>query len=228
MLDIIVIGIIVISGWIGFKIGFIKTVYQLVASLISFLIAMTVYPVFSTLLKMTPLYGALQQWVSEILPKTEIQAGLQAQSAMIEEVTQWLPQFLTDYLVVNNNPEIYKMLGVSKLKDYIIISVSDFCITVLAIIIAWILIKVILAIFISILDLVSKLPILKTANQMAGILAGSFKGVLFIWLVYMVLPLLILIPQFSMIENMIQSSVIAKVFYDNNILLEIISGLLLK
>lgn len=228
MLDLIVIAIIIVSGIVGIKLGFIRTVYQLISSLLALGLAIMVYPIIVTILKLTPLYENIKNWVQQLMPSFEMNMGLQAQGTAIQEVTKWLPEFITDKIVANNNPEIYELLGVTKFIDYIVVSLANLCIAGIAIILAWILIKIVLSIGVGILDLVSKLPLIKTANQLAGGVVGVIKGVFIVWLGCLVVPFLILIPNLSQLEYMINQSIITKILYEQNIILQVITGFLFK
>lgn len=228
MLDLIVIAVIVLSCVIGMKLGFIRTVYQLVSSLVAFVLAIFVYPIIETILKLTPLDEAVKGWVQTLMPSLEANMGLQAQGSAIYEATKWMPEFIADKIVANNNPEIYELLGVTKLIDYIVVSITNLCMAGLAIIITWVLIKSVLSIGIGILDLVSKLPILKTANQLAGGIAGFVKGLLIIWLGCILIPFLSLVPSLSQLQEWLDASTVTKILYENNILLQVIIDFLFK
>ena len=177
---------------------------------------------------MSSLYPTLQGWIKGMMPTLEGSLGLQSQGALIEQATAWLPSFLTEKLVVNNNPEIYAMLGVDKLIDYIVVSITNLFITGIAIAIAWIVVKIILAIGVGVLDLVSKLPILRTANQLAGGIVGALRGVLFVWIGCILVPFLVMLPELAQLEALIKGSVITKMLYENNLLLQLIMDMLFK
>lgn len=228
MLDLLVIGVIIVCGIIGLKLGFIKTIYQFISSLVALVLAIMVAPVIEGILKLTPLYTSIQAWFLKMLPSFEATLPKQSENAAIREATSWLPQMLTDQIVANNNPEIYALLGVDKLVDYMIMSLTNLCITGLAVVSAWIIIKVLLSIGVGILDLVAKLPILKTANQLAGFVVGLVKGVLFVWIGCLLVPALVLIPSLAQIQQLIEASFLTKILYDYNIVLQVISNVLVK
>lgn len=224
MIDFIVVAIIFITACIAAKVGFIRTVYQLLSSVISLVLAFFIYPIIEQMLKLTPLYEGIKTWIREILPEVG-NVGLQAQANIIEDTLKWMPNLITDQIIKNNNPEIYQLLGVSNLIEYIVTSVANLCIMGIAIVICFVVIKIGLTVGINILDLVAKLPILKTANKWAGFVLGLIKGVFIIWLICLIIPFLIMIPQFSELKSLIEQSFLMELFYNHNFILQIITSL---
>lgn len=226
MLDIIIIAIILVTAGIAAKLGFIRTVYQLASSIIALMLAFIVYPIIEVILKVTPLYIGIQAWIREMLPSVELATGLQQQAKEIMSVTEWLPSFIGEQLVQNNNPEIYELLGVTSLIEYITVYLSDLCIVAIAIMIAWVVVKIGLSVFVGILDIVSKLPLLKTANKWAGFTVGLVKGLFIVWMILLVVPVLMIIPQLSNLDTLIEGSILTKSLYENNIILQIINSII--
>lgn len=224
MIDFIVVAIIFITACIAAKVGFIRTVYQLLSSVISLVLAFFIYPIIEQMLKLTPLYEGIKTWIREILPEVG-NVGLQAQANIIEDTLKWMPNLITDQIIKNNNPEIYQLLGVSNLIEYIVTSVANLCIMGIAIVICFVVIKIGLTVGINILDLVAKLPILKTANKWAGFVLGLIKGIFIIWLICLIIPFLIMIPQFSELKSLIEQSFLMELFYNHNFILQIITSL---
>ncbi|MEG0388285.1 MAG: CvpA family protein [Niameybacter sp.] len=91
--------------------------------------------------------------------------------------------------------------------------------------ICFIVIKVGLTLAVGVLDLVAKLPILKTANTWGGFIVGIIKGMLIIWIICLVIPFLIMIPQFAGLEMLVEESYLMTLFYNHNILLEALVNL---
>lgn len=224
MLDFIIIGIIVITTIIGAKVGLIKTVYQLLSSVISLVLAFFIYPIVEAILKVTPIYTAIQEWVRKLLPDIG-DIGLQAQAQLIQEKFSWMPEFMLNKMIENNNSEIYNLLGVSTLIEYIATFIANTCLMAIALVICFVIIKVGLTITSSVLDIVAKLPILKTANKWGGLVVGFIKGMLIVWVICLIIPLFMMIPQFAGLEKLVEDSFLLQLFYQNNIILETIVNL---
>ncbi|MEF9958811.1 MAG: CvpA family protein [Niameybacter sp.] len=224
MLDLVIIVIILITALIAAKVGLIRTLYQVFSSILALVLAFFVYPIIETILKLTPLYTTIQEGVKNLLPEMG-NVGLQAQAQLIRENFKWMPEFMTNQLIENNNPEIYNLLGVSTLVEYIVTFVANTCMMAIAVVICFIVIKVGLTLAVGVLDLVAKLPILKTANTWGGFIVGIIKGMLIIWIICLVIPFLIMIPQFAGLEMLVEESYLMTLFYNHNILLEALVNL---
>lgn len=220
MIDLIILIIILGAACIAAKVGFIKTVYGLLSSLIALVLAFFIYPAIEYMLKLTPIYEGIKGWVTERLPEVG-NVGLQGQATIIQESLTWMPDFITDKMVRNNNPEIYELLGVSTLMEYMATFVANLCIMGIAIVVCFIVVKVGLAISVNLLDLVAKLPILKTANKWAGFIVGLIKGVFIVWLICLVVPFIMMIPGLSSINTLIEESLLMQLFYEHNVILQL-------
>ena len=73
------------------------------------------------------------------------------------------------------------------------------------------------------LDIVSKIPILKGVNKTLGVAAGLLQGLIIIWLFFYLLTLFQNVGWGEMLLSMIQESRFLTVLYENNILLYIIT-----
>ena len=81
--------------------------------------------------------------------------------------------------------------------------------------------RIILSFISKLSDLITKLPIIKQINKTGGVIYGLIKGIL---IVYAILAIIYLISPMvnSNLFNAIDSTIIAKEIYNNNILLTII------
>lgn len=228
MLDLIIVLIIIGSGLLAAKIGFIRSVYQLVSSVIALLLAIVLQPIVSGILKITPVYTWIQANIDKMIPDTPAGLGVQGENYFIGEITQVFPRFITELIIRNNNSEVYQLLGVQDLKQYVVMTLANIVLAIIAICITWLIIKIVLATAIGVLDLVSRLPIIRTANQLAGFGVGVLKGLLFIWLIFSFLPVLVGVPQMSQYQGKIEESVVAHYLYENNLILQVISQMGLK
>ncbi|MEG0014029.1 MAG: CvpA family protein [Clostridium sp.] len=219
MLDIIIIVFIGLTGFIASRKGFIKAAYQLSSFILALVISVMVYPIMSSILKLMPMYEGIKNWNIERVSSLKIIGGLQAQSDTIREATAWLPDFMSEQIVQNNNPEIYNLMHVEGLVEYISTYIADICINAMAIVIVWIIVRIILSIIVGTLDLFTKLPILNFTNKIVGFVLGITKGTCIIWLIYLVIPFLMIAPQFTVIENLLNQSILGQWLYNNNLIL---------
>lgn len=219
MLDIIIIIFVGVIGFIAMKKGFIKTAYQIVAYVVALIVSFMIYPIMSGILKLTPIYEGIKEWNIHSISAIPVIEGVQAQTNTIREVTSWLPEFMTNQMIQNNNPEIYSLMKVDNLIEYISTYVADLCINALALLVVWVVVRIVLGLIVGTLDLVAKLPLLNFANKIAGFILGVIKGTFMIWIIYLIVPFLVIFPSFVEIQLLIEKSLLGKWLYDNNLIL---------
>ncbi|MGL4345242.1 MAG: hypothetical protein ACRCTE_08600 [Cellulosilyticaceae bacterium] len=228
MLDLIVGLSIIIGIAIGAKKGFVRVAYEMVSSILALVLAFVIYTPIKAILAMTPLYTAIYTWNMEKVGEIVVIQSIQSQAKAIQEATAWLPQFIGEKLIQNNNSEVYRLMGVTNLSEYISSYITDLCLSVIAILVVWIVVKIILSIGFGALDLIAKLPIIRTANKGLGAVAGSIKALLLTWIICLLVPVLVLIPAFAGLQQLLDASMLTKWLYQNNIILQYMSSLLIK
>lgn len=226
LVDIIVIMILFINGLGGYKRGFIITVFRLTTLIITVLLTYKLYPAISAFIRnSTGLYETLKNSISGSINLDGVTNQLLASQGTEHINTLQLPNFIKDSLIENNNYEIYDILKVDNLKDYIAGYLANICINVIAAIGVFILIFIVLKIVESVLDMITRLPILKSINRMFGLGLGLCIGCIMIWVLCTCVTFFYANPKFDNISQLIETSKIAKRFYYNNFILDTIVNL---
>jgi len=224
--DIIVILILIINGFGAYRRGFIITVFRLTSLILTILLTYKFYPAISTFIRnSTGLYETLKNNISNSINMDAITDQLLASQGTEHIKALQLPDFIKDSLVENNNYEIYNILQVDNLKEYISGYLANICINVISAIGVFLLIFIILKTVESILDVITRLPVLKSINRMFGLVLGLCIGCIMIWVLCTCITFFYANPQFENITQIIETSKIAKVFYYNNIILDTIVNL---
>lgn len=220
MLDILVIIVLLLFGIIGYNRGLIDTVFTLFSTAVSLVLAFIVYPVVNFILKLTPIYTEINKWVSEKVATIDFGMGVQTQSKAISSNITWLPEFISEQLVENNNTEMYKLLGVQNIVDYVSVSLTHIIISMLALLITWVILKFV---FTGVLrgmgKLIAKLPVISGLNKLGGLGVGFAKGLLTLWIIGLLIPLVMTIPAYEGIGAYIEASYLTKWLYENNLVI---------
>lgn len=214
--DILVLVIIIISTVAAYRAGFVKACFNFFSSIISLVLAYNLYPVVSKWLRDSGWFDTVKQSVSSTLNlKQNIeQLSLNAQSEFINSLD--LPNFLKSALIENNNSEIYSILDVSQIDQYISGYIASMCINIIAMIGTFLIVLIIIKVLVSVLDLVAKLPVLNFANRNLGAILGFAKGLLIVWILCVVVTFFYSNPTFEPVIAAIRQSTIAKFLYENN------------
>ncbi|MGL4789953.1 MAG: CvpA family protein [Anaerotignaceae bacterium] len=198
------------KGLVGACMGFVSTVGGLVGTYYF-------YPILTKILRGTIVYDKILEGVSKTINLEGIMEGMLTSSEAIFNLE--LPEFLKTSLLENNNPVVYGVLGVNKVEEYIVGYISNICLNILCMIIVYILIVIVIKVLIITLDIVTKLPGLNLLNKTGGLVTGVVKGVIVIWVINLFLVFFYSNDSFRWVFEMINTSKIAILFYEKNILL---------
>lgn len=77
-------------------------------------------------------------------------------------------------------------------------------------------ISLLLNAIVTLLDLVSQLPVLDQMNKMGGFLVGVLFGVLIVWIGTLGLSFIISIQATTELSELIEASILTRLFYYNN------------
>ena len=190
IIDIILIAIVVLSAFLGYKKGLVKLGAKLFAGIIAIIITIVMYK---------PVSGM-------IINNTTIDEKIE--NAIIQNTTNFINENdkmqngITEHVEKNVLPEQAENL--SKNVVYVI--------TALVLFIA---VKIILSIIISLMDFVANLPILKQFNEIGGIIYGIVRGTLIVCICVLLIGVYTKMKPESTLNNNIQNSYLTKIIYKN-------------
>ena len=202
LIDVILIAIIALCAFIGYKQGLIKAAIKIAAFLIAIIVALILYK---------PVSGF-------IINNTKIDDNIK--NTMIEKIT---PEGM------NKNDKVTSTANISqKIVDTTNNSIENIAetltnkiIEVVVLLLLFIIVRIILIFITALADLIAKLPILKQFNETGGLIYGIIKGLI---IIYVLLGILLLCEPLigNSLADVINSSIITKLIYNNNILVNII------
>ncbi len=228
MLDLILIGFIAFMGFISYKRGFVISIYKLFSIFITLGIAFICYPIIGELLKLTSIDENIQSYITSIIANLSIVEGLQSQTQALQSYLDFMPQDLVNILVENNNKEVYELFEVNNIVDYVATYISNMAVNVIAIFITWIIATIGLAIGIRSVNVITKLPVIRTFNELGGLCVGLIHSVIIIWLFCLIAPFIMESASFTWLKTIWNSSSLINIFYENNLILNYITQFSLK
>ena len=222
VLDVIVVAIIVGCGVAAWRKGFIRAAFGFLPMAAALVGTHFVSPYVGKFLRGTFLFDSLSGSIEDSmgLDKALQDGAMKTQTEVIEAMP--LPDFLKEALLENNNPVIYQLLDVDNLKEYIAGFLANVCLNILSVILAFLLIYISVTIVLNALNLFSKLPVLGFINHFMGFLIGSAKGLLFVWLGFIVLTFFQCKADLNGLFAALDATYLAKNLYENNILQQFI------
>lgn len=192
-LGIVVTGILLLTAYKGFRRGFIREIVSFFFVFLALAVSWAINPyVNEFFMENTPVYEKIQescQSFVESQKKQELTSpGTEEQTGFIEGLE--LPELLQKGLESNNTAEVYTYLAVDSFGEYISEALARMIVNGLSFFVSYLLASVILRLGTWVLNLLAGLPVLKSANKLAGGLVGAVKGVLFVWIAFLVMTIL--------------------------------------
>ena len=192
-LGIVVAGILLLTAYKGFRRGFIREIVSFFFVFLALAVSWAINPyVNEFFMEDTPVYEKIQescQSFVESQKKQELTSpGTEEQTGFIEGLE--LPELLQKGLESNNTAEVYTYLAVDSFGEYISEALARMIVNGLSFFVSYLLASVILRLGTWVLNLLAGLPVLKSANKLAGGLVGAVKGVLFVWIAFLVMTIL--------------------------------------
>lgn len=211
--DLIVVILILLAVFKGYKKGFIKTGLGVLSFFVAIVITFMFYkPVMNFMRENT----GFESWFSEYLYNINV-GGVEEMDNSTESGDDYisnLPKVVVDIIGLEEVKENVKVTVVEK--------IVDFTLKLLSIMIVYIIARIILNIVIILLDSIAKLPVLKQFNELLGVLIGAILGVIQVYTVCAVVAVFSSISFMMGIATTINTSMFAHMFYNNNLLLQIL------
>ncbi|PKM54050.1 MAG: hypothetical protein CVV00_09925 [Firmicutes bacterium HGW-Firmicutes-5] len=127
-----------------------------------------------------------------------------------------LPGNILRFLEKNNTPEINDKLEANGLGDYISGSIATMAVNAFVFLIVFLIVSLLLNAVVIVLDILTRLPIVKSMNKLGGFSVGLVIGILIVWVTTMSLSFIISIQATETLSELIENSIFTKLFYYNN------------
>lgn len=229
---IIVIGIVLITGVVGYYKGLIKTILSMATIVLSALLTSVVAPeVAKILCENESVYSGVYDAVSENIDLSEVTKELAktasdkldeaSQSEILDEIG--MPPVVKDIIIESGNLEKFTEENSDKFAQYLYNLITDLIINASVYVIVFIVLSIILAVISSVLNIISKLPVLKSLNRMAGAVLGVVEGFIIVWLFFILVSVL---PGNEFMEKCnedIQENPVLTYLYDNNVIMSVVA-----
>jgi hypothetical protein len=189
-LDLGVVILLALCALAGYRQGLIRTVYRLASFFIALFLANALYPYVARLLSGSSIYTAIQDSIKTALGLEDFVATQAAAThTEVIESLYFLPAALRDMLNSYFAPNINDIARIDAIENYISAFFADIAINGIAIILVFALVMIILSVAGVLLDIVGKLPVIRTFNNIGGLIAGIIMGAGIAWLCIVLLSI---------------------------------------
>ena len=217
ILDIVIIAIMALSIFLGYRKGLVKIAVKLCAFLIAIIVSIVFYkPVSNIIINNTQLDEKIESVIIEKgsikIEEDEIRKDEQGEQQTNESFLENVQGYVEETVAETQNELIKKAAK----------EISGRLINIIVIVGLFIITRLILILLVLISDVITNIPIIKQFNKLGGILYGIIRGVLLIYSILAIVFLVVSISGNSNIIQIIESSVLTEFMYESNILLNII------
>lgn len=207
IVDIIIIAIIALSIFLGYRKGLIELAIKLCAFVIAIVITFILYkPVSNLIINTTSIDETIENSILE--KANDVMEGEKGEE-LSEETnpgeTEKLSEEIKQEAKEGLLPEAARGLSVNIVRGGVII-------------ILYVLIRIALRFVTALANLVAKLPILKQFNKAGGAIYGALRGILIIYVCLIIISIFGQINPENEIHQNIEQSTLGKTMYENNIL----------
>lgn len=215
-LDIIFLLIIIIPAIMGLVRGFVKTALGFLPIPISIAGTYFIAPNICSYARGTKFYNILAEKISGAFNFEEF-TGI-ANSAEYAERMQ-LPDFIKNAIMSNDNSIVQNILGTTDVNGYVSNFLANICMNVIVVIAVFLIILVICHIILSLLDMISNLPVLNFFSRVFGFIVGGIQGLAIVWIIAIILTYFVCSPENTALMELINQTYIASFLFENNVLL---------
>lgn len=217
ILDIVIIAIMALSIFLGYRKGLVKIAVKLCAFLISIIVSIVFYkPVSNIIINNTQLDEKIESAIIENgsikIEEDETQKDEQEEQQTNDSFLENVQGYVDETITETQNELVRKAAK----------EISGRLINIIVIVGLFIMTRLILILLVLISDVITNIPIIKQFNKMGGILYGIIRGLLLIYATLSIVFLVVSISGNSNILQTIESSVLTEFMYESNILLNII------
>ena len=196
LIDVVLLLIIAITTFIGYKRGLIKIAFKFIGFILAIIISITLYkPISNFVIDYTTIDDNIEKTIENRL----------SSNITKEE---------TDNIIANYYTNV-KNSSISVVSE----GIAKTIVNVGCMLLVFIISNIILLFFKFSGDLIAKLPLIKQCNSAGGFIYGLLEGFLLIYIFLAIVAILSPVIDINQFINIINSSIITNIMYNNNIIL---------
>lgn len=208
VLDIILVLILLISIFMGYKKGLVNVAFNILAFLMALIITFILYkPVTNLVIKNTD----FDEKIAQII----VENGTIKEDGNVEErsgIEGYIDKYVKDTTINATNNTVESL---SKI-------VAEKVVSIIVIILLFIVSRVLVILLKFLFNSLAELPIIKQCNEIGGLIYGVIRGVVVIYILLAIIFFIVSMNNSQFWTGLIDSSIITKMIYTNNLILKII------
>lgn len=191
---IAVIAILAIGAIIGWKKGFVDMLFGAVSMILALILAVIIAPKLGAAVQQNEgIMDKLTVKVSEVLNLEELAVEVPDADGLVENLN--LPDVIKEKITSAEfmekiNIDTFAEDATGKMANAVAVFLAKTIITAVCFVVVFIVALILLYLLNKVLDVFAKLPLLKQANQIAGLALGVCQSVLVIWMFFAVITMI--------------------------------------
>lgn len=222
-LGIVVAVILFFLLCMGYRRGFIKEIVSTFFVILAIVVVWFVNPYVNTFIREnTPVYERVQHSFSEFVEEQMAEISTpdkSQQESIIDNLA--LPELIKKEIEKNNTAEVYSYLAVNSFKEYVSGYLAAAVVNGLSFIVSFILATLMIRILSYALNIIASLPVIRGVNKIAGALVGLIKGIMFVWVAFVILTILCNTGVGQICMDLIEQDTFLSYLYNQNIFMKI-------
>lgn len=211
----------------GYRRGMLRVLYSLLGLVVTILFVAWSTPYISKLLKEnTQIYQYIEEKCEEqVREKTreDISNKSQEDTNLLEQYGITIPEALQDTLLEKVQEGSDHILESTGAYTAMAQRLAEFAVDAIAFLIALIICAILLHFVGKAIDVVSRIPVLKGANQILGLAAGLLQGLIMVWIFCYFITATQAFPFGQQLMTLVRSSDLLTILYENNMVVYVVS-----
>ena len=228
ILTIVVLAVIGLCAYGGYRQGFLRVAYSLAGWILVLCIVTFSSPYITAYLEEnTKIKENVQEKCVDYLEnsgeeeiKEKAEENRDKASTCVNGI--FLPDAVVENIVNSAAEQTQEIILNTGLYQDIAESVSQFILEGISFFAAFLFASVLVKSLAGVLDIVSRLTVVKDVNKALGVMAGGIKGLLIVWLAFYLLAICITSEAARGIFTYVEQSPVLLFLYENNLLLQVI------
>lgn len=212
----------------GARKGLVRTAVSMVSFLLVIVAASWINPYMGEFIREhTSWEESIQERTGEML-EGMIEDQLEPDAGQQEEIIRQLPlpEGMKDMLLANNNEDGYQSMAAEGFADYVSGYLAYAIINGIAFVLSFVVTIFLIRLILYAVDILTDLPVLGGINRAGGIVLGAIQGLLWLWIIFLIIALFADTPAGSVLMGQIQKDPVLDWLYNNNYLTIIIMRIL--
>lgn len=222
ILDIIIIVFFALSIWMGYRKGLTQSLLKIFTFILAIIISFILFkPIANLVISKTEIDDNIQYAIIEAFKDEETESESDnVNDSKSNSANKDMPSIFYNYIEgkIEESATEAKELVIKTASEEIAIAIVN----IATFIILFIVLRILLIFVKAIANIITKIPVIKQCDELGGGIYGALRAAIIILIIFTILSIISPLISESGIIALINQSILAKLIYENNIIIQII------